>query len=78
MICTQKSLILSVYVHCCQAKQLEAKCDSHPSSSEPTETTAAAELSLSPDGQSAAYQSAYGLQWKTKRLLRDLGDNTKD
>lgn len=61
MICTQKSLILSVYVYCCGAKQLEAKCDSRLLSSEPAETTAAAELSLSPDGQSVAYQLAYGL-----------------
>lgn len=42
------------------------------------ETAAAVQISLSPTGQSAAYQPAYGLQWKTKRLLRGLGDNTKD
>lgn len=39
----------------------EAKCDSRLSSSEPGETAAAVEISLSPDGQSAAYQLAYGL-----------------
>lgn len=43
------------------AELLEAKCDSHPSSSEPGETAAAVEFSLSPDGQSVAYQPAYGL-----------------
>lgn len=42
------------------------------------ETTAAVGISLSSDGQSIAYQSDYEPQWKTKRLLRGLGDNTKD
>lgn len=42
------------------------------------ETTAAVGISLSSDGQSIAYQLDYEPQWKTKRLLRGLGDNTKD
>lgn len=58
---TQNNLILSVHVSVRGAKRLEAKCDSRLSSSEPSETAAAVDFSLSPGGQSVAYRPAYGL-----------------